>query len=62
MTEIQRVAILTGAAGGIGRGMTRALLAAGIGVAGIDRDRERPSRRARVSKARQPICSQSKPT
>ena len=40
MTETQRVAILTGAAGGIGRAMTRALLAAGIRVAGVDRDRE----------------------
>jgi NADP-dependent 3-hydroxy acid dehydrogenase YdfG len=40
MTEIERVAIMTGAAGGIGRAMTRALLAAGIRVAGVDRDRE----------------------
>src|SRR5262249_42036641 len=40
MTESQRVAIVTGAAGGIGRAMTRGLLAAGIRVAGVDRDRE----------------------
>ena len=40
MAETQRVAILTGAAGGIGRAMTPALLAAGIRVAGVDRDRE----------------------
>jgi NAD(P)-dependent dehydrogenase (short-subunit alcohol dehydrogenase family) len=40
MAEIQRVAIVTGAAGGIGRAMTRGLLAAGIRVAGVDRDRD----------------------
>ena len=40
MAETQRVAIVTGAAGGIGKAMTRALLAAGIQVAGVDRDRE----------------------
>jgi short-subunit dehydrogenase involved in D-alanine esterification of teichoic acids len=40
MAETQRVAILTGAAGGIGRAMVRGLLAAGIRVAGVDRDRE----------------------
>ena len=40
MTETQRVAIVTGAAGGIGRAMTRGLLASGIRVAGVDRDRE----------------------
>src|SRR4029077_11077140 len=39
MTETQRVAIVTGAAGGIGTAMTRGLLAAGIRVAGVDRDR-----------------------
>jgi NAD(P)-dependent dehydrogenase (short-subunit alcohol dehydrogenase family) len=40
MAETQRVAIVTGAAGGIGRAMTHGLLAAGIRVAGVDRDRE----------------------
>jgi NAD(P)-dependent dehydrogenase (short-subunit alcohol dehydrogenase family) len=40
MSETQRVAIVTGAAGGIGRAMTRGLLATGIRVAGADRDRE----------------------
>jgi NAD(P)-dependent dehydrogenase (short-subunit alcohol dehydrogenase family) len=40
MSETQRVAIMTGAAGGISRAMTRGLLAAGIRVAGVDRDRE----------------------
>ena len=45
MAENQRVAIVTGAAGGIGRAMTRGLLAAGIRVAGVDRDREFSERR-----------------
>jgi NAD(P)-dependent dehydrogenase (short-subunit alcohol dehydrogenase family) len=40
MTETQRVAIVTGAAGGIGRAMVRGLLAAGVRVAGVDRDRQ----------------------
>jgi NAD(P)-dependent dehydrogenase (short-subunit alcohol dehydrogenase family) len=40
MSETQRVAIVTGAAGGIGRAITRGLLAAGVRVAGVDRDRE----------------------
>lgn len=41
MAEIQRTAIVTGAAGGIGRVVVRALLSAGIRVAGVDRDPER---------------------
>src|SRR6266481_1178659 len=40
MSETQRVAIVTGAAGGIGSAMTRGLLTVGIRVAGVDRDRE----------------------
>jgi NADP-dependent 3-hydroxy acid dehydrogenase YdfG len=40
MAETQRVAIVTGAASGIGRAMVRGLLSAGIQVAGVDRDRE----------------------
>ena len=40
MNETQRVAIVTGAAGGIGRAMTSGLLAAGNRVAGVVRDRE----------------------
>ncbi len=40
MSEIQRVAIVTGAAGGIGQAMTHGLLVTGIRVAGVDRDRE----------------------
>ena len=40
MAELQRAAIVTGAAGGIGRVVVRGLLAAGIRVAGVDRDRE----------------------
>lgn len=40
MTEIKRVAIVTGAAGGIGQVVVRGLLAADIRVAGVDRDRE----------------------
>jgi NADP-dependent 3-hydroxy acid dehydrogenase YdfG len=40
MSETQRVAIVTGAAGGIGSAMTRALLSADIRVAGVDRDHD----------------------
>jgi NAD(P)-dependent dehydrogenase (short-subunit alcohol dehydrogenase family) len=39
MSENERVAIVTGAAGGIGGAITRGLLAAGIRVTGVDRDR-----------------------
>ncbi len=39
MAETQTVAVLTGAAGGIGRAMVRGLLAADMRVAGVDRDR-----------------------
>jgi NAD(P)-dependent dehydrogenase (short-subunit alcohol dehydrogenase family) len=38
MSEIQRIAIVTGAAGGIGWAMTSGLLAAGIRVASVDRE------------------------
>jgi NAD(P)-dependent dehydrogenase (short-subunit alcohol dehydrogenase family) len=37
---LKRVAVVTGAAGGIGRAMVRGLLATGIRVAGVDRDHE----------------------
>jgi NAD(P)-dependent dehydrogenase (short-subunit alcohol dehydrogenase family) len=40
MAETQRVAVVTGAAGGIGRAMVRGLLAADMRVAGVDRDRD----------------------
>jgi NAD(P)-dependent dehydrogenase (short-subunit alcohol dehydrogenase family) len=41
MAETNRSAIVTGAAGGIGRVVVRALLAAGVRVAGVDRDARR---------------------
>ena len=41
MAQIERAAIVTGAAGGIGRVVVRALLAADIRVAAVDRDRRR---------------------
>jgi NAD(P)-dependent dehydrogenase (short-subunit alcohol dehydrogenase family) len=41
MPDIARAAIVTGAAGGIGRAIVRGLLAAGVKVVGVDRDRER---------------------
>jgi NADP-dependent 3-hydroxy acid dehydrogenase YdfG len=40
MAENQRVAVVTDAAGGIGRAMVRGLLSGGIRVAGADRDQE----------------------
>jgi NAD(P)-dependent dehydrogenase (short-subunit alcohol dehydrogenase family) len=40
MSEQHRVAIVTGAAGGIGRAMVAGLLGAGIRVAAVDRDSE----------------------
>ena len=40
VSDTQRVAIVTGAAGGIGTALTGGLLAAGIRVAGVDRDRD----------------------
>jgi NAD(P)-dependent dehydrogenase (short-subunit alcohol dehydrogenase family) len=40
MSGTPKVAIVTGAAGGIGKAMTRGLLAAGVRVAGVDRDRD----------------------
>jgi len=40
MTKTPRVAIVTGAAGGIGKAMVRGLLAAGTRVVAVDRDRE----------------------
>ena len=40
MTTTPRVAIVTGAAGGIGKAMVQGLLAAGIQVVAVDRDRE----------------------
>jgi NAD(P)-dependent dehydrogenase (short-subunit alcohol dehydrogenase family) len=63
MTETQRVAIVTGAAGGIGRAMTRGLLAAGIRVAAVDRDREPLEALAaeHESKGSRPNCSPFRP-
>ena len=63
MAETQRVAIVTGAAGGIGRAMTSGMLAAGIRVAGVDRDREplEVLRQAPMSRARRTNCSPSEP-
>jgi NAD(P)-dependent dehydrogenase (short-subunit alcohol dehydrogenase family) len=40
VSEIQGVAIVTSAAGGIGKTMTLSFLATGIRIAGVDRDRE----------------------
>jgi NAD(P)-dependent dehydrogenase (short-subunit alcohol dehydrogenase family) len=62
MAETQRVAIVTGAAGGIGRALVRGLVSAGIRVAGVDRDREPLAALvlARVSRAKRPAFSPSK--
>ena len=40
MAETQRAAVVTGAAGGIGKAMVRGLLAADMRVAAVDRDRD----------------------
>jgi len=40
MSDPQRAAIVTGAAGGIGRALVKGLLGAGIGVAAVDRTRD----------------------
>src|SRR5271163_2465921 len=40
MSDRERVAIVTGAAGGIGRALVKGLLGAGIGVAAVDRTAE----------------------
>jgi NAD(P)-dependent dehydrogenase (short-subunit alcohol dehydrogenase family) len=58
MSDTQRVAIVTGAADGVGRAMTRGLLA-GIRVAGsiATVSRSRPLWQAHVSRERRPNCS-----
>jgi NAD(P)-dependent dehydrogenase (short-subunit alcohol dehydrogenase family) len=58
MAETQRVAVVTGAAGGIGKAMTRALLAAGIrSPASIEIvSRWTPSRRVRANKEKRQNC------
>ena len=40
MSDTQRAAIVTGAAGGIGRALVEGLLGAGIRVAAVDRTRD----------------------
>ena len=40
MSDMQRTAIVTGAAGGIGRALVKGLLGAGIRVAAVDQTRD----------------------
>ena len=64
MPMTPRVAIVTGAAGGIGKAMVRGLLAAGIRVVAVDRDREplETSPRPHASKGSPSTSSPSKRT
>jgi len=63
MSEAQRVAIVTGAGGGIGGAMTRGLLAEGSESPGSIATviRWKRSRRARASRETPPNCSPSRP-
>src|SRR5712692_1430587 len=53
MSEQQRAAIVTGAAGGIGRELVLGLLGEGIGVAAVDRDARGMAELARAAQERQ---------